>query len=160
MPSSCVTLKEEGAEATPRNKKIGRKREYQLNSGPGAQRLEVIIADDNRDGLESLAALLELEGFSLRMAHDGYQALSMFEELEPGAMLLDLSMPLLDGYEVARRLRARANGDRVLLVAITASGQPADRDRASKAGFDYHLMKPIDFDELLVLLRIKAAARP
>jgi len=113
---------------------------------------ELIVADDNADGLHSLAALLELEGFGVRTAQDGPAALALFEAQPPAAMLLDIGMPGMNGYEVARRIRAHPAGKPIKLIAITGWGQPADRRQADEAGFDFHLTKPVDFRELLPML--------
>jgi signal transduction histidine kinase/CheY-like chemotaxis protein len=118
---------------------------------PTAQ-LDLILADDNRDALESLAMLLEVEGHAVRVASDGAAALELFEQRVPRVMLLDIGMPGMNGYDVARKVRAAPGGSGVLLVALTGWGQSTDRELAQEAGFDHHLTKPVDFDELLTLL--------
>jgi CheY-like chemotaxis protein len=95
--------------------------------------------------------LLEVSGHRVAIAHDGEQALSRFDELQPEFVLLDIGMPRLDGYEVARRLRERA-GNKPRLVALTGWGQETDKARARAAGFDQHFTKPIDPDRILDLL--------
>jgi signal transduction histidine kinase/CheY-like chemotaxis protein len=116
------------------------------------KRCDLIVADDNADALQSLAMLLELEGHTVRVANDGLAALSLAQQEMPDMMLLDIGMPGLNGYEVASKVRGLDGGEGVMLVALTGWGQPADRARASEAGFDHHLTKPIDYDELAELL--------
>jgi signal transduction histidine kinase/CheY-like chemotaxis protein len=121
--------------------------------GPGAANgCDLILADDNADALQSLAMLLELEGHTVRVAPDGMSALALAQQKMPDVMLLDIGMPGLTGYEVASRARALAGGDAVMLIALTGWGQPADRTRASEAGFDHHLTKPINYEELVGVL--------
>ena len=88
--------------------------------------------------------LLRLEGHEVHIALDGPSALDLAEEFEPNAALLDIGMPGLNGYEVARELRSRRNGHGLLLIAATGYGQPEDRVRAEAAGFDLHMVKPLD----------------
>jgi signal transduction histidine kinase/ActR/RegA family two-component response regulator len=104
----------------------------------------ILIADDNADLAESMAMLLRLEGHEVRVALDGSSALDLAEEFEPNAALLDIGMPGLNGYEVARELRSRRNGHGLLLIAATGYGQPEDRVRTEAAGFDFHMVKPLD----------------
>jgi CheY-like chemotaxis protein len=121
--------------------------------GPGAcnDPCDIIIADDNADALQSLAMLLELEGHQVRTAADGAAALAHLHERMPDVMLLDIGMPGMNGYEVARKVR-EARGA-VTLIALTGWGQPNDRQRAREAGFDHHLTKPVEFVELEKLLK-------
>ena len=104
----------------------------------------VLVVDDNHDSAESLALLLRLAGHLVETAHDGEAALEVAERLQPDAILLDLGMPRLNGYEVCERIRARPWGQAVLMVAQTGWGQAQDRARTRDAGFDAHLTKPID----------------
>jgi PAS domain S-box-containing protein len=120
----------------------------------------VLVADDNRDAAESLAVLLRLEGHDVIVADDGETALRLFEEQHPDVVLLDIGMPQMDGYEVARRIRALPGGRRVLLVALTGWGQEKDRAASREAGFDHHLVKPVDtgiFSRLMEPSRQEAA---
>ncbi|MGM9486387.1 ATP-binding protein [Ideonella sp. YS5] len=105
---------------------------------------KVLIADDNRDAADSLAALLQLDGHETRLSFDGEGALAMYEQFEPDVCLLDIGMPGRNGYEVARTIRQMAGGRRPVLIAITGWGQESDRHRALEAGFDHHLTKPVD----------------
>jgi PAS domain S-box-containing protein len=114
--------------------------------------LGVLIVDDNRDAAESLAMLLRTAGAVVHVAHDGPSALAEFERHEPGIVLLDIGMPGMDGYEVARRLRENSRPERVAIVALTGWGQDEDRQRVRDAGFDHHLVKPVDLPSLQALL--------
>jgi PAS domain S-box-containing protein len=121
-----------------------------------AVRRRVLIADDNRDAADSLAMLLEMDGHEVTVVNDGGQALASIEKLQPEVALLDIGMPELDGYEVARRVRLRPQGRELLLIAVTGWGQESDRARAIEAGFDMHFTKPVDPDQLIELLRTAA----
>jgi CheY-like chemotaxis protein len=109
------------------------------------------VVDDNVDGADSLAVLLRLSGHAVRVCHDGPAALALADEFVPDLVLLDIGLPGMDGYEVARRLRARPGLDRVLLVALTGYGQEEDVRRSRQAGFDHHLVKPADPTTLAAL---------
>jgi PAS domain S-box-containing protein len=115
-------------------------------------RRRVLIADDNRDGAESLAILLRVEGHDVSVVHDGAAALVALERLRPEVALLDIGMPGLNGYEVAQRVRESPTGRDILLVAITGWGQDSDKVRAIDAGFDHHFTKPIEPDRITALL--------
>ena len=116
-------------------------------AGPVAPR-RVLVVDDNVDAATMLNMLLRSLGHETRVAHDGQQALQVAEQFRPDIVLLDIGMPGLDGYEVARRLR-RGSQDRPLrIVAVTGWGQDADRQRSREAGFDLHLVKPVDAGQL------------
>jgi CheY-like chemotaxis protein/two-component sensor histidine kinase len=112
----------------------------------------ILIVDDNLDGAESLAMLLEEVGQETCEAHDGLQAIDAAERLRPDAILLDIGLPKLNGYEVCRRIRQRPWGAKVMIVALTGWGQDEDRQRSVEAGFDTHLVKPVDFELLMKLL--------
>ena len=112
----------------------------------------IIIADDNKDAVESLATLLELQGHTVSSAHDGLTAFDLARALHPSVMLLDIGMPGLNGYELAKRLRQEAWGKNMILIAATGWGQDDDRMRAFASGFDAHLTKPFDPAELISLL--------
>jgi PAS domain S-box-containing protein len=120
----------------------------------------VLVADDNRDAAATLAMLLEMEGHDVRVANDGLEALAAFEAFRPEYALLDIGMPRLDGYALAREVRARAPEPRPVLVAITGWGQAHDRARAFDAGYDLHLTKPVDPATILERLRAPAEAPP
>jgi len=110
----------------------------------GSSGRRVLVADDNRDSAESLGMLLELAGHRVRLAYDGQEALDAAAEFLPEVLLLDIGLPRMDGYEVAARLRRDSRHDGMLLVAVTGYGTESDRDRGKAAGFDHHLVKPVD----------------
>jgi signal transduction histidine kinase len=129
--------------------------------GPTRTQRRILVADDNNDALESLATLLQLSGHEVYTAANGAVALESAEQHRPEVVLLDIGMPKLDGYEVARRIRAQPWGQRITLVALTGWGQDSDRRRSQEAGFDSHLVKPLDLDkltELLAALPVSGAA--
>jgi signal transduction histidine kinase len=107
-------------------------------------RRNILIADDNQDALESLALMLRLEGHEVHCASDGEEALALAGLRKPEIVVLDVGMPKLDGCEVARRIRAESWGREAILVALTGWGQEVDRRRSREAGFDMHLVKPVD----------------
>jgi PAS domain S-box-containing protein len=113
----------------------------------------VLIADDNREAAESLAMLLRMEGHDVTVAYQGGEALAAFSTLQPEVVVLDIGMPELDGYAVARQVRQLSVGRGVLLIAATGWGQEADKAQALAAGFDYHFTKPIEPGMLSQLLR-------
>jgi CheY-like chemotaxis protein len=117
-----------------------------------AHALTVLLVDDNRDSADSLATLLQLHGHTTRVAYDGLLALDAAEAFQPDTILLDIGLPNLSGYEVARLIRARAWGQRVKLIALTGWGQKEARVESEEAGFDAHLVKPVDLEELLSVL--------
>ncbi len=108
----------------------------------------VLLVDDNVDSSEPLSMLLQAKGHDTRVATDGAEAIVIAEEFRPNCVLLDISLPLMDGYEVARRLRQRPYGNDLVLVALTGWAGTEARTKAAEAGFDYHLVKPVNWDEL------------
>jgi CheY-like chemotaxis protein len=104
----------------------------------------VLVVDDNVDAAESTAAFLRLEGHEVKAVHDGLQALASLKVFDPHVVVLDIGLPGLDGYAVARQLRSRGDTSHVLLIALTGYGQKEDRTKAAEAGFDYHFVKPAD----------------
>ena len=123
------------------------------HGAPDASILKVLIADDNRDAAESLAVLLRLDGHEVTVAYDGPQALAMLVHVRPEVALLDIGMPGLNGYEVARRVRHGPLGRKITLIAVTGWGQDRDKAQAREAGFDHHFTKPVDPARLSELLR-------
>ena len=117
-----------------------------------AKRLRVLVADDNVDSTQTSSMLLELWGHEARVAHTGQEALDLAAQFMPDVVLLDISMPDLSGYEVARQLRARPEGRRATLIAVTGWAQEGDKLAADDAGFDHHLTKPVDPRQLQPLL--------
>ena len=118
----------------------------------------VMVVDDNRDAAEGLALLLAMLGCESRVAHDGAAALLVLQQWQPELLLLDIGMPTMDGYEVARRIRADRRYDGLTLVALTGWGQDEDRQRTRAAGFDDHLVKPAA-PEVLQALLVAARAK-
>jgi PAS domain S-box-containing protein len=115
-------------------------------------RRRVLVADDNKDAATTLQALLELDGHEVHVAHDGQSALEIAERLQPQIAILDIGMPKLNGYEIARRIRLSEWGPGMRLIALTGWGQEGDRQRALAAGFNAHVTKPVDPDDLKGLL--------
>jgi len=124
------------------------------DSGPGIMQTmkRVLVVDDNADSAESLSLLLELMGHTVRTAHDGEEALEQAEAFRPELVLMDIGMPRMDGYEAARRLRQFPWAAGVVIVALTGWGQDEDKRRSEEAGFDRHLIKPVDPNALEALL--------
>jgi PAS domain S-box-containing protein len=112
----------------------------------------ILVADDNRDAAESLAMLLEMSGHEVRTAEDGEAALAVTEQFLPHAAFIDIGMPRLNGYEVAKRVRREAWGASVRLIALTGWGQDDNKRQALESGFDHHLTKPVDPNQLDTLL--------
>jgi CheY-like chemotaxis protein/two-component sensor histidine kinase len=115
-------------------------------------RHRILIADDNPDALESLALLLECDGHEVWKAANGAEAYELAAKCQPQLALLDIGMPVLDGYEAARRIRSQTWGKAMMLVALSGWGQTSDVQRSRDSGFDTHLVKPASFDALAQLL--------
>jgi len=116
------------------------------------ERRRILVVDDNRDSAESLAMLLSLSGSETQVAFDGLEALQAADELRPNIILCDIGLPKLNGYEVARKIREQPWGRSIVLIALTGWGQDEDRRRSSEAGFDGHLVKPVELATLTKLL--------
>jgi len=132
------------------------------DGGPG-NRCRVLVVDDNRDANDSLTALLRLQGHITAAAYDGLEAISATEHFHPEAILLDIGLPKLNGYEAARQIRKQPGGERLMLIALTGWGQEEDRRRSRDAGFDHHLVKPADpleLERILAPLRRNSVAHP
>src|SRR5215831_2146823 len=112
----------------------------------------VLIVDDNRDGAESLATLLAMSGHHTHMVHDGLQALEAAERFRPDVVLLDIGIPKLNGYDACRRIRNQPWGKTMVVVAVTGYGQESDIRSSREAGFDHHLIKPVDFRSIAKVL--------
>jgi CheY-like chemotaxis protein len=119
---------------------------------PRGRRRRVLVVDDLRDSADSLAMLLRLIGQDVHTVYDGRQAMRAAEELRPEVVLLDIGMPEVSGYEVCRHIRGQPWGGAVFIIALTGWGQEDDRRTAREAGFDHHLVKPVDPEELMALL--------
>lgn len=125
-------------------------------SSPAPAGRSILIIEDNADAREALRVLLELEGHTVEAVEEGQQALEVARAKDPDIALVDIGLPGIDGYEIARRVRAR-DARRPVLIALTGYGQPEDRRRATEAGFDEMLVKPVDpstLTELLATLEI------
>jgi CheY-like chemotaxis protein len=122
------------------------------SESPGASTTEnvrrILIVDDNQDSADAVALILQLDGHDVRAVYSGVDALGIVEEFKPHAVLLDIGMPQLNGYQVAQRLRAQTWGKNVLLIAQTGWGQAEDIRQCHEAGFNHHVTKPIDFQKL------------
>lgn len=118
----------------------------------------VLIADDNLDGAETLGTLLRMEGHEVLIVHDGREATQAFATFRPEVALLDIGMPQINGYEVARSVREGSRGRAVTLVAITGWGKESDKARALEAGFDHHFTKPVDAKALMAVVRMPSGA--
>ena len=121
--------------------------------------LRIMIIDDNVDAVESLGRLLKASGHDVRVYYRGEEALENAGVFQPQVVILDVAMPVMDGFEVARRFRRRKDLGRMTLIALSGYGQEADRERTRQAGFDEHLVKPADVDELERILQRAAAAQ-
>jgi PAS domain S-box-containing protein len=121
------------------------------SAGTTAHR-RILIVDDNRDSAESLAMLLQMTGNKTDVAYDGVEALEAIEAHRPEVVLLDIGLPRLDGHEVCRRVREQNWGKDIVMIALTGWGQADDRRKSHEAGFNGHLVKPVDYDNLLQLL--------
>ncbi|MGH8564728.1 MAG: PAS domain-containing protein [Gammaproteobacteria bacterium] len=112
----------------------------------------ILVVDDNPDSAESLTMLLQISGNETHMAHDGLEAVEAAERFRPEVVLLDIGLPQLNGYDVCRRIREQPWGKTMMLIALTGWGQEEDRRQSKDAGFDAHLVKPVDYDALMELL--------
>jgi CheY-like chemotaxis protein len=119
---------------------------------PAPVGLRILVADDNEDGGSALAALLEMMGHSVRLVGDGEAAVRECAQWNPEVALLDIGMPRLNGFDACRRIRAQPGGAARTMIALTGWGQPQDVRRSADAGFDQHLVKPIEVEALSALL--------
>jgi DNA-binding response OmpR family regulator len=111
------------------------------------------VADDDRDAAANLVKMLALEGYDTRTAHDGLEALELAEAFRPEVILLDLSLQGLNGSDTCRRIRQQAWGNSIFVVAMTGWGQQDNRFGSREAGFDHHMIKPIDLASIQQILR-------
>lgn len=119
--------------------------------------VKVLVVDDNVDAAQSIALILQAMGHQTQLAHDGASALTAVREFVPDVVLLDIGLPVLDGYQVAQRVREEPALKDVVLIALTGYGQASDKRHSREAGFDYHLVKPVDFAEVENILAAVAA---
>jgi len=121
-------------------------------SRPLDRGVRVLVVEDNVDAAETLADLLRIWGYEVETAHDGQAAVLAAPRFGPQVVLLDIGLPRMNGYEVARWLRCRPDLGDLLIIAVTGYGQESDRARGREAGFDHHLVKPVDLEALRHLL--------
>lgn len=134
-----------------------------VTGDPATRPLRLLLAEDHPDVADSMTLMLELAGYRVLLARDGAAALELATQAQPDVALLDIGMPLLNGYEVAQRIRCQPGGQAIRLIALTGWGQEEDRQRAFAAGFDAHCTKPVDFAALRALIESplpKPATRP
>jgi len=131
-------------------------------NAPGALPQKVLVVDDNIDAAHTLQALLSMQGVQASVAHDGAEAVEHVRRDPPEVVVMDIGMPVMNGYEAARRIREMRPARDILLVALTGWGQYADKARATEAGFDFHFVKPLQIEDLMACLaqagQIRAAA--
>lgn len=129
-------------------------------SGPANAAIDVLVVDDNADAADTLAEALAAVGWRARVAYDGPQALRIVETFRPRAAVLDIGLPLMDGYELAGRLRHALNDPNLRLIAVTGYGQEHDRSRARRAGFDAHFVKPVDPQTIITAIEAALQVQP
>jgi two-component system CheB/CheR fusion protein len=117
--------------------------DHKTSEAPATAR--ILVADDNLDSADSLSMMLEMLGHEVSSAHDGLEALETAKRSKPELIFMDLGMPRMSGYDAARLIRSAPECNGVVLVALTGWGQEEDRRRSLEAGFDHHIVKPIDF---------------
>jgi PAS domain S-box-containing protein len=130
----------------------GMKAASQVNEPSLVASRRVLVVDDSEDGAESMAMILQFSGHETFKAYDGVAAIEAAERFRPDLVLLDIGLPRMNGYQVCQRLRQEPWGRDLTIVALTGWGQEEDRNRSKEAGFDAHMVKPVDFDALLQLL--------
>jgi CheY-like chemotaxis protein len=128
------------------------------NTPSEAHPLSILVVEDNRDSARTISFLLQLSGYEVAVAHDGLEALQAAETSLPDVVLLDIGLPKMDGWQVAQALRQRPTPKQSLIIAITGYNDPVARQRSSDAGIDFHLSKPVDFDQLMPLIANRVSA--
>ncbi len=123
-----------------------------LGHKPRPRHARILVVDDNRDAATSLALLLNIAGNETQTAHDGQQAIEAAAKYRPDMILLDIGLPKMNGYEACRRIREQPWGKNIVLVALTGWSLDEDSPESKDAGFDHHLVKPVEFDALKGLL--------
>ena len=137
----------------------GSRKELRAAASESVSNLRILVVDDNVDSADTAALLLELMGNHLETAHDGEEALAAAARFRPDVVLLDIGLPKSNGYQVARQIRHQPWGREVTLIAMTGWGQDDDVRRSTAAGFDHHLVKPVDPSALVALLLKVSTAR-
>jgi CheY-like chemotaxis protein len=130
-----------------------------LPDGPRSS-ARILIVEDDRDTAESMARLLRIFAYTVEVARDGDEAIALAIRQKPDFVLLDIGLPGMDGYQVARNLKQEATCKETIIIAVTGYGQSEDRERSNQAGIDHHLVKPIDHGVLLALLVDAAVPSP
>jgi CheY-like chemotaxis protein len=148
---SCFRVRLPSVLQTP---STGQLSENAERSAQGATPRRVLVVDDNADALKTLSMLVKLMGHDVCEAHDGVEAVHLAEQYAPDVVLMDIGMPNLNGYQAAHQIRDQPWGSDMTLVATTGWGQVEDRRRTKAAGFDHHLVKPIDHSKLCELLAL------
>jgi CheY-like chemotaxis protein len=138
---------------SPDSKAAGEPISIGLQMAQATKKLRILVVDDNADGADMLALLVSGEGHDVWTAYNGQAGLDLALRQRPDIVFLDIGLPILDGYEVARRIRADATLRGTLVVAVTAYGAPGDKAKAMAAGFDFHLTKPVESRHLEMLMR-------
>jgi len=133
-------------------------REKKPAKSSAGERPTILVVDDNRDAANMLQALFEIEEFDVVTAYDGFDAIAAVKHQIPDVIVMDLGMPGIDGYDTVRRIRAQPGAERIKIVALTGWSQSEARAKATEAGFDHHMVKPVDFDVLRGLISMPAAA--
>ena len=147
-----------GNEFVVRLPRVGGQRELALQGESGtpsshSMHLRVLLVEDNQDAAESFAVLLRMRGYDVRLAFDGKDGLQTAETLKPDVIVLDIGLPDMSGYDVCRTIRKQTLGDQMRIVALTGWGQEDDRRQSTEAGFDAHLVKPVEEQALVSLIR-------
>ena len=138
--------------APPRVTDVGRSHGHEGGLSNESEN-RILIVDDNRDAAAALSTLLTITGHETHVVHDGPSAVEASDTHRPEVILLDIGLPQLNGYEVCRRVRAQAWGKDMAIIALTGWGQAEDRRRSHEVGFDGHIVKPVDYEALMRLLR-------
>jgi signal transduction histidine kinase len=161
--TACSEGRGKGSQFTVRLPVLAAQGEHEVHAAPAAPvgcpgTLRILVADDNRDAADTLAVLLEVMGHSVRRVHDGEAAVQEAAAFDPQLVLLDIGMPRLNGYETCRAIRQQAGGSARTVVAVTGWGQPQDVQSAREAGFDHHMVKPLDVGQLATLIHQRVMA--
>lgn len=136
----------------PLLKDSNQKKTVETTTGSTPQNHRIVVIDDNVDAAFTLSMVLKLKGYESHICHSGREGIQAAEALHPTVILCDISMPEMDGYQTARVIRQQPWGQQMILIALTGYGQQEDQQRAIAAGFDAHLTKPVDLDDLIQLL--------